>query len=179
MRNRYTCISHCNKGSAVWSSCIRETEPFVLCSHFIVVAENWMGQLLGLLRKKQIRFAQICTKGWCSVQRKKNGCKGGPERNLSFCSPFLFFFSPFFVLLLAELGSETACLQAEFLASAASPLQALCSPGCGINHHPHPCWGIKGGWAVKKSPSVSGRSPPCTGERRQLLEVPVSMNFIF
>lgn len=51
MRNRYTCISHCNKGRVVCLclSCSKETEAFVLCLHFIVMVENGMGETLAVL----------------------------------------------------------------------------------------------------------------------------------
>lgn len=51
MRNRYTCIFHGNKGRVVCLclSCSRETEAFVLCLHFIVMVEDGMGEILGVL----------------------------------------------------------------------------------------------------------------------------------
>lgn len=178
MRNRYTCISHCNKGSLIqlhqgnWGLCVVLT---LYCGGWELAGPNPGGSL----RKKQIRFAQICTKGWCLVQRKKNGCKGGPEK-----PQFLFTFPVFLLTFFCSSADRVGvwnCLFESWVScrcclSFAGPVQPRLwdkSPPTSLL----PWWGIMEGWAVKKSPSVSGRSPPCTGERRQQLEM--SITFIF
>lgn len=192
MRNGCWCVCHCNKGSVVCPcpSCCRETEAFVSCSRFIVMAEGWGGEVLGalsaslwVLREKQIRIAQIDTKDWWTVWGKV-GVKVA-QRSLNFCSPFLFVLT---FLLFSCWWNWALKLPVRRLSSLQMLPQlhrpawpcAVRAGGYTITHSPAAHWGgIVWAWGVKNSPSVSGRSPTCLGERRQLLEVSVSVTFLF